>query len=645
MTLSKISFGKPFFQSVQLNDGEFLTRVSWANSASPVLIRTAAQGDVAAFCSALRKHALGTSRGGGAKKVSSKRKAEKPSLWSKTAFQSTEQTLALIDFWDSFGTKLSRPVVKGNSQSGNAQGRSGKKHTQQQAGLCQMLQTLESGDCSDPLVLLVLMEMLHRAGSELPDELLFGLWRKTLILAVTLSTNLDEPVGSDAPEDQRLLILGELPWAAGLLFADVKGAARLANSGNRFLRKELLGQTDSDGTPNAELLERLSLWIAPLVRAAEWSQTFRTKLWDTDSRERFRSLVKIVAPFCRLDGRMALGNGSSHNAASLMSSASRLSGWREKSPPADLLRDVEKIAEKPKTHKRTNGVKRRRVKKSNADYPVTQSDWARVACLRSDWSLHSDTLIVAHHATRPMIDLSVLGESLLSGSWDLEVSLNGELLQLEDEWKCNCWYSDEDADYLELNQKLDDGLLIDRQLLLSRENHFALFADCISNAKTGRIRYVSRLPLVNSVNATANPSTREIALKAGSQKARAFPLALPDDLVISTPGQFGSRGENLELRQEAIGGLYAPVVIDWSPEHRRSYAEWKTLTVSENGSAVKSNSAAGHRLKIGDQQLLLYRRTDRSEEAHTVLGHHTTHETVIGQFDQFGDVDPILLVE
>ncbi|MCH7988640.1 MAG: hypothetical protein IID46_05735 [Planctomycetes bacterium] len=508
-----------------------------------------------------------------------------------------------------------------------------------------MLQRLEWDEFPEPLVLLVLMEMLHRVGNELPDDILFPLWRKTLSLAVEFSANFDEPAGSDVPEDQRLLISGELPWEAGLLFADIKGAAKPAKSGSRFLRKELLDQTDSDGTPHAELLERLSLWIAPLVRATEWSQTFREKLWKADSRERFRSLVKIVAPFCRLDGRMALGNGSSHNVASLMSSASRLSGWREKSPPADLLRDVQKVAEKPKMHKRTNGVKRRRVKKSNADYPVTQSDWARVACLRSDWSLHSDTLIVAHHATKPMIELSVLGESLLSGSWDLEVSLNGKLLQLEDEWICNCWYSDEDADYLELNQTLDNGLLIDRQLLLSRENHFVLFADCISGAKTGRIRYLSRLPLVNGVVASANPSTREMTLKAGRQKARAFPLALPDDLVISTPGEFGLQGENLVLTQEAIGGLYAPVVIDWSPEHRRSYAEWRTLTVSENGSAVNSSSAAGHRLRIGDQQIFLYRRTNKSEEAHAVLGHHTTNETVIGKFDDFGDVDPILMVE
>lgn len=361
-----MSFGKPLPHFGQLDDGEFLKRVSWANSASPVLARAAAQGDVAAFCSALRKHALGTARAGGAKKVSSNRKSEKPSLWSRTAFPSTEQTSALIDFWNSFGSKASRPVAKGRSrksQRGTSQRRSGKKTTQHHADLGRLLHTLESGVFSEPLLLLVLMEMLHRAGNELPDDILFPLWRKTLSLAVAFSTNLDEPAGSDVPEDQRLLISGELSWEAGLLFADVTGAAKLAKSGSRFLRKELLDQTDADGTPNAELLERLSLWIAPLVRSAEWSQAFRVKLWNADSRERFRSLVKILAPFCRLDGGMALGNGSSHNVASLLSSASRLSGWREKSLPADLLRDVEKVAEKPKTHRLTNGVKRRRVKK------------------------------------------------------------------------------------------------------------------------------------------------------------------------------------------------------------------------------------------------------------------------------------------
>ncbi len=85
-----------------------------------------------------------------------------------------------------------------------------------------MVQMLETGELSEPLVLLVFMEMLHRAGNELPDDILFPLWRKTLSLAVEFSADLDEPAGSDVSEDQRLLILGELPWEAGLLFAGVK---------------------------------------------------------------------------------------------------------------------------------------------------------------------------------------------------------------------------------------------------------------------------------------------------------------------------------------------------------------------------------------------------------------------------------------
>ena len=90
---------------------------------------------------------------------------------------------------------------------------------------------------------------------------------------------------------------------------------------------------------------------------------------------------------------------------------------------------------------------------------------------------------------------------------------------------------------------------------------------------------------------------------------------------------------------------YAPLVIDWNPDRKRSNAEWRTLTVAEQGRVLKSIDASGYRLRIADHQLLIYHSLTKSGEMRSVLGHHTASETVIGKLDESGVVEPILLVE
>jgi hypothetical protein len=101
----------------------------------------------------------------------------------------------------------------------------------------------------------------------------------------------------------------------------------------------------------------------------------------------------------------------------------------------------------------------------------------------------------------------------------------------------------------------------------------------------------------------------------------------------------------LELRQSGIGGLYAPIVIDWNPARRRSPALWRPLTVGQNAAVVPVGSAAGFRLQVGTAQWLVYRSLSTILEPRTVLGQHTMYETMIGRFARSGEVEPIVLVE
>ena len=110
-------------------------------------------------------------------------------------------------------------------------------------------------------------------------------------------------------------------------------------------------------------------------------------------------------------------------------------------------------------------------------------------------------------------------------------------------------------------------------------------------------------------------------------------------------GQLAGSRNLLELRQTGIGGLYAPIVIDWNPTRRRSPANWRPLTVAQNGAVVPAGCAAGFRLQVGTAQWLVYRSLSPILEPRTVLGQHTMYETMIGRFVRSGEVEPIVLVE
>jgi hypothetical protein len=174
-------------------------------------------------------------------------------------------------------------------------------------------------------------------------------------------------------------------------------------------------------------------------------------------------------------------------------------------------------------------------------------------------------------------------------------------------------------------------------------------ADCISGAGQSPVDYTARWPLVKQAKVAGNSLTRERVVSLGNLSMRTFPLALPDEIVHGTSGRWGL-SENkeqpaLELRQSSLGGLYAPVGFDWTPARQHSDADWRTLTITENGPKVKTDRASGHRLRIGNQQLLIYRSLTPTEELRTVLGHHTGHESIIARFDKKGDVKPLLIVE
>lgn len=269
------------------------------------------------------------------------------------------------------------------------------------------------------------------------------------------------------------------------------------------------------------------------------------------------------------------------------------------------------------------------------------SESTREALLQSGTGNSADRVTIEYHQPGVEFQLATRGRSLLAGNFQSELFVEGTAVATKGDWRAVCWSSDDDGDYLELQLCVSDSVHIDRQFLLSRRGHFALFADAVVTAAPARIEYRLSLPVAGGIFVKTDEPTREC--RVGT--ARVFPLGLPQDRVLSTPGNCSTKAGRLDLTQVAAGrGLYLPIVFDWHPRRRRAPADWRSLTVTEPGRVVSPDGAAGHRLRVGKEQLLIYRSLVGTREARAVLGQHTRYETVIGSIDS-GEMAPIVMVE
>ena len=495
----------------------------------------------------------------------------------------------------------------------------------------------DSGDLSE---LANSLATFPRAVQDLPPRSFFKLVRQSLTALDNHSTPAS-PI-DDATPDRHLIARAELPFTAGTLFDMFQGAAAARERGVREFHTQLFDDTDSTGAPQARLMAVLPQWLAAFVRVTRLAASLKTPLFTGEAVRRIEDLAKQLPRMFDARGGLPFCDPP----------CLAVQQFLDEVPAA--LRKACSSAGQAAHNGAANGSPRRG---RRAGLPKVQSQSlkqtvalhapdSRWACLRSETVAGSDRLCVLYHQSQPTIELTTPLGPVLRGPWTLEVSVDGCALPMAGEWNCACWHSDNDVEYLELQWVGEAGLRIERQILLSRGGHFAMLADTVAETPGARLDYRMRLPLAAGVTAEADAATRECRLVHGRERIRVFGLALPQDRVQSTPGGLSPHGGALELRQSAAGnGLYAPLVFDWNPSRRRGDADWRTLTITEEGRILPGSQAAGHRLRLAGQQLLIYHSLVKSSEPRAVLGHNTRFETVIGMIQASGEIVPLMLVE
>lgn len=614
-TGSSISFRSVPADLASWGDADFLQSLSWSRSAPAELTAAAATGEPNRFLRAWRVRLKDLRSSGGAPKALQ-------AVWSIPAGENERFDRALAPF---------RPH--------KTAARKRRAAIHPQAAWSERIDALARllSEPGNPMTATISglacgLELLATSSSALAGDVAWPLFRR--VLTAALQHTAVDPDGFSP--DVVLQANGEIPFCSGLLFIDLQGAPECLRRGQKVVKKDLPARADNDGTVHAELAGRLPLWLASLIRSTAWANAFDAELWDVDERMLVNDVCERTLALCRADGRLALTNGLAVDPLPVLTAAADLFEWPSANPSMSCLKNIQR---------HTSGQKPTRTG-SALVMPSNQSDWARFALLRSDWSATADSVAVTHNEALPLLDVTIGGEPMIHGPWALQLRIGDAPIELAEEWSCVCWETDPEADYVELQMCGPGKLRVERMILLSRTDQFLFLADSISGVKNERIDYASQLPLVNGLTPTADTATRQWQLRGPRSRARVVPLGLPADRVHSTPhGCFTSDGA-IRLNHVVEGrGLLAPLVIDWHPSRRNSAVDWKSLTVTEEGKILRPDQAAGYRLKIGAAQWLFYRSLQSTGMSRAVLGHHTFNETVIARFDKAGDVEPLLMIE
>lgn len=301
----------------------------------------------------------------------------------------------------------------------------------------------------------------------------------------------------------------------------------------------------------------------------------------------------------------------------------------------------------PKATKKTKAENRKSKPKKHGSKKLPAvgciSDWGESGILRSHWGL--DSPLVGFDFSSNSMRLSIArSEQLIAGIAMPEVSINSVAVVADREFEVVCEQSDKDVEYVELETDLGEGVVFNRQMLLSRDEEFLLIADIVVPSERSRIDYRCRYSLAPGIVGMQETENREVYLRTSAIQSLVLPLALPEWKVDRCDDRLEFDDSSLSLVQSAQGrGLYAPLFFDLNPNRSRRKRTWRQLTVGENLKAVPGDVACAYRVQLDEQQWCFYRAITEQGNR-TFLGENVIDEFVFNRFKKDGTVKSLLRI-
>ncbi len=489
----------------------------------------------------------------------------------------------------------------------------------------------------DALRLLTVGYWLPQLAAHLPIR---NWWRLlTHLMTVSRECQLASPATMPAEEYLVATLLGgELPLVISSQVGELKPARELRSAARIALSESLCEATDGEGVIAARLLEHLPALFSSWTRCRALGRAIPKGCWTTDAETQYEWLVRQTILLARANGSPLLTTSAYRNwPGGPVDAAISLAGDR-----ADRLAAAARFGKlllTPQTL-RTSGP---------LPDPSLESEWSCLAVMSTGVDSSAHRFAIDYSGRGSRIELEISGKTVMAGEWQAEITLGGRRLEPTDDWEQQCWFSNEECDYLELTTTLTAGARLERQILLGKEDEF-LFLQDILHSEQGEPQewaHTHRLPLVPGMTFLPEKETRDgvLANAKGRPGASLMPLGLGEWRVDLQPGELEQQGDQLVLGHRGSGRrASAPIWFDLRSKRTSKPRTWRQLTVAASLEVVPRDVAVGYRVQCGSSQWLIYRSLAPPANR-TVLGQNTAAETLVARFLRTGEADVLVEVD
>jgi hypothetical protein len=444
------------------------------------------------------------------------------------------------------------------------------------------------------------------------------LWWKLVNHLASIAREASQLTGNRAPLLWQLLG-GELPLTLAYVLPELNFGHEQKAAAAATIAAGLDEMLDADGLPRNQPIGIFPALLASWTRSKALADQLCEGLWPETAAQRYELALVSLARLGTIDPQLC----RACQKFNLEKPVRRL---------MRLLVDGKSAGDK-------------RVRDKALPSPAMHAEEARLAVLRPTWAAKAPRLTAGYSGRAVQLELQLAGEPVISGEWGLDVSLNGKPRELATDWENVCWYSDKDVDFLEIEAGLGNGLRVQRQILLAREDEVLLLADALLLDETTRIDYRSSLPICNHIDFGRAEETREGVLAGRAARALVLPLGLPEWRSDSRRGNLEAIGSGLFLTQSHEGrAAYAPLLIDLNARRAKKDCTWRQLTVAEWRQPQPHDVAVGYRGQVGDCNWLVYRSL-AGDGIRSLLGQQVKAEFLFGRMKPDGDCTRLLEIE
>ena len=435
------------------------------------------------------------------------------------------------------------------------------------------------------------------------------------------------------------LLAGELGLTLSYLFPELESCQRLAIPSANALSTGLIDLLDGEGLPHISDMPVFRALIASWTRCEFMSTALDASYFSNEARGQFEWAVRQAISLTRKNQSLLFTPTTQEDSWAICCEAAlQIAG-----DDVDWFLASQSILKSKQ--KSQHGDKYQHLGQQDLPAPAIHSSWSEFTVMRSNWRKSSHQLAIGHDQPTMSTELIQRGHALWQGDWSTSITIDGNPVTFDSEWDVTCWFSDDDGDYLELENNLGSHGRLQRQILLGRKDPFLFQADAVTGNQTARIEYQTRLPLTPEVSFQAAEQTHEGVLTSENHSALVLPLVCPEWRTESSPGHLQQVDGTLQYKIDVTArNLYAPLFIDLSRSGTEKPYTWRRLTVAELLDIQSPEVAVGYRIQIGARQWCLYRSLDPPTNR-SFFGQNLTSEFIFGRFSRNGKLKEILEIE